>query len=174
MLSTRIRAALTVVAILAVFATARTSAQLWSDLYSTPEVENYELTMEKVRTFMAVQRAIASDPEAASKIDSEFKKLSSDKAKVTIADVAPLLDRQPQVRRVLDKTGTTSRDFLLMSGAFVNAGVHYALRERDGAAPRSAAQQANVALLEKNHVEWKKIEQELVDLANQAESTPKR
>lgn len=78
------------------------------------------------------------------------------------------------MRNALAKAGTTSREFLLMSGALFNAGMTIAMPESDNASPRSAAQKANVALLQKNHAEWKKMEQEIVQLATQAESKPKR
>jgi hypothetical protein len=144
-----------------VFAQSLATAQDYSALWRSPEVENYELTMENVRKFMDVQRAVATDADTMAKVDRDFKEMVKNNPKPTIADSAAILERQPKVVSVLGKAGLTSREYLLTSSAVSNAGVHLALRGR-GASPKTTAQKANVALLEKNGAEWKKMEQELI------------
>jgi hypothetical protein len=66
------------------------------------------------------------------------------------------------------KVGLTSHEYLWAPATVSNAGLHMTLR--GCAAPQTAAWKANVAVLEKAQTEWKRIEQELVRLA---ESTSK-
>jgi hypothetical protein len=174
MLSRHTRPALPVVWTLLVLIALPAAAQDWTTLWRAPEVENYELSMEKIHKFLDVQRAvIAGGVEPMAKIDRDFKELTKSNPKPTIADAAALLERQPTVMSALDKAGLTPREYLLTSAAVTNAGLHLNLRGR-GASPRTAAQKANVALLEKNHAEWKKIEQELVRLAESATKPKER
>jgi 2'-5' RNA ligase len=173
MLSPRTMSALRLAAVLITFAISPAAAQDWSTLWRAPEVENYELTMEKIHKFLDVQRAVVTGGvELMSKIDRDYKELTQSSPKPTIAEVSALLERQPTVMSALGKAGVTPREYLLTSAAVSTAGLHITLRER-GASPSTAAQKANVALLEKNQAEWKKIEQELVRLATQATAKPK-
>ena len=144
-----------------------TAAQDWSKIWKDPAVENYQFTMDNVRTFIKVHRAVARDPEAAANLDRDYKAATKEKKTVTLADAAAVVDRQPTVRAAIAGAGMTSRDYLLMSAAVSNAGLHLALQGQ-GVAPKTAAQKANVALLQQNQVEWKKIEQELVQIAETA------
>jgi hypothetical protein len=163
-------AAMTVTVVL--FAASPATAQDYSALWRGPEVENYELSMEKLRKFMEVQRAVGTDLETMAKIDRDFKELAKNNPKPTIADSAALLERQPKVVSALGKAGITPREYILTSAAVSNAGLQIALRGR-GASPKTAAQKTNVALLEKNEAEWKKMEQELMRIAETWASKPK-
>jgi hypothetical protein len=168
MYPTRFRIAFIAVAVLTVFATTPVFAQYWSGLWRDPEVENYELTMEKVRKVVDVLRAVTSDAETNAKIDRDFKELSKAKPKPTVADVSALIERQPVVRSAISKAGLTTREYLLSSSAVTNAGIHMILArqsQKSGASPLTAAQKANVALLEKHRAEWQKIEEEFTRIA---------
>jgi hypothetical protein len=156
-----------------VFPSSPVTAQDYSALWRSPAVENYELTMEKLRKFMEVQRAVGTDPETMAKVDRDFKELAKNNPKLTIADSAALLERQPKVVSALGRAGMAPREYMLTLAAVSNAGLQIALRGR-GASPKTAAQKANVALLEKNEAEWKKMEQELARIAEASASKPKR
>ena len=170
------RIACAAVVIQIAFATTPASAQSWSGLWRDPEVENYELSMEKVRKVVDVLGAVVSDAEATAKIDRDFKELTKTKPKPTVADVTALVERQPVVRNAISKAGLTTREYLLSSSAVANAGLHLTLgrQTQGGAPPQTAAQKANVALLEKNRAEWQKLEQEIVRLGAQSTSRPRR
>jgi hypothetical protein len=146
------------------------AAQDWSRMFKAPEVVNYTLTMDKVRKFVAAQRAIADSPSAASQLDGEFKALQKSNPQPTLADVTALVDRQTTVRNAIVKAGFTTQDYLLTSWAVGNAGIHRML-SKNGTAPGSAAQKANVALLEQNATEWEKLQQEMRQIAEKAVAT---
>jgi hypothetical protein len=161
------RIACAAVALLIALATTPASAQYWSGLWRDPEVENYELSMEKVRKVVDVLRAVTSDAKAMAKIDRDFKELTKTKPKPTVADVSALMERDPVVRNAISKAGLTTREYLLSSSAVANAGLHMTLRSQSQTAgpPLTAAQKANVALLEKHREEWQKIEEEFKRIA---------
>lgn len=161
---------------LIVVAPSLVAAQDWTSLWKDPEVVNYELTMDKVRKVVDVLRAVASDAEATAQLARDFKELSKAKPKPTVPDVSALIERQPVARNAISKAGLTTRDYLLSSSAMTNAGLYMTLRRQsqNAAPPQTAAQKANVALLEKNQAEWKKIEQELAQLAAKSQPSTKR
>jgi hypothetical protein len=162
-------------AVLAFLASAATpaSAQYWSGLWRDPEVENYELTMDKVRKVVDVLRAVANDADATAKLDRDFKALTKTKPKPMVSDVTALIEQHPAVRNAINKAGLTTREYLLSSSAVANAGLHMTLsrQSQGGAPPQTPAQKANVALLEKHRAEWQKIEEEFKRIA---EATMKR
>jgi hypothetical protein len=168
--------ALAAVAMLTTLAATPASAQYWSGLWKDPAVQNYELSMEKVRKVVDVLRAVATDAETSAKLDRDFKELVKANPKPTVAQVTALIDGEPVVRNAIGKTGLTTRDYLLSSTAVSNAGVHMMLRSRGQGEtpPLTDAQKANVALLEKNSAEWQKLQQEMIRLGEQAIAKPKR
>lgn len=160
-----IRSALVAIWGIMLLAPLHAEAQDWSRMFREPEVQNYQLTMDHVRKYVDVQRALLRDANAVSQLDREFKELQRNKPKPTLVDVSALVDRQAVVRSAINKTGLTTRDFLLTSWAVANAGIHLMIKRSKGAEPETAAQKANVALLESNQAEWKKLEQELAQSA---------
>ena len=169
------RIAFAAAAMLVALATTPASAQHWSGFWRDPEVANYELTMEKVRQAVDVLRAVSSDAETSAALDREFKELAKTKPKPTVADVTTLMERQPVVRNAISKAGLTTREYLLSSSAMSNAGLHMTLsrQTQSGAPPQTAAQKANVALLENNRAEWQKLEAEIIRIG-EALQKPKR
>lgn len=142
-----------------------------------PEAMNYQLSMEKLRKLVEVQRGlnalVASDPKLFEGIDSETEaRAKKGGAPLTVAERAAVIDRHPQIRRVFSGAGVTSRDWILTSLAMGNAGLALAIKngELDPEAappPETAAQKANLALLEKNQAEWRKILEELERLGEE-------
>jgi hypothetical protein len=100
------------VGIAMVCARAIVTAQDWSRMFREPEVENYELSMDKVRKFVDGQRAIALDADNASKLDRDFKALQQAKPKPTLADVVGVVDKNASIRAAIAKSGMTTQDFL--------------------------------------------------------------
>src|SRR5688572_202234 len=175
MRSLTFRSALAAVVIQIVFATTPASAQYWSGLWRDPEVENYELSMDKVRKVVDVLSVVAGDADAMAKIDGDFKELTKTKPKPTVADVTALIDRQPVARNAISKAGLTTREYLLSSSAVLNAGLQMTLsrQTQSSTPPQTAAQKANVALLEKNRAEWQKLEQQMAQIAEKLIAKPK-
>jgi hypothetical protein len=156
------------------------AGQNWSAVWKDPEVVNYELSMDKLRRLVSVQRDLnalsASQPDIPAKIDADMKVLQNKRPAPTLADAAGLLDQHTSVRNILAKNGLTSREWLLTSGAMSAAMIFMILegRQTTGASPLSAAQKANVALLKQNQTEWKQIEEEFKRLGAEAASRTKR
>lgn len=163
------------VAGLAVLAPSSAAAQDWGLIAKDPEAENYQLTMDKIRRFMEVQRAYSTNETEGAKIESDFRQLAASKAKPTLMEAAALYDRYPGVQSPLSKAGFSSKEWLLTPIAVINA---MTITMQKGNAPAlagaTAAQKANVALLEKNNEEWQKIQQELMQLAQKAAARMKR
>jgi hypothetical protein len=144
---------------------------------SDPAAMNYRLTMPKLRKLVDVQRTLnalnASNPELFEKMDSEVRTAArKNGAPLTAAQRAAILDRYPDVKRVFTRAGWTSRDWVLTGEAMGNAFLaHEVMKGRlsPGAAPRprTAAQKANIALLESNQTEWRRIQEELERLAEE-------
>jgi hypothetical protein len=160
---------------LAVLAPVSAAAQDWGLIAKDPEVQNYQLTMDKIRKFMEVQRAYTANEAEAAKIESDFKQLAASKAKPTLTEAAALYDRYPGVQSSLAKEGFSSKEWLLTSIALINAMTITMQKGNPSAlAGATAAQKANVALLEKNNEEWQKIQQELMQLAQKAAARTKQ
>jgi hypothetical protein len=159
------------------------AAQDWSAVWRDPEVVNYPLTMEKLRTLLAVQRDMtalaAREPDVPAKVDAEMKAMQKDRtAKRTVADAAGLLDKHASMRNIFAKHGITAREWLAISGAMSTVAIYLVLEERQSSAgsPASslnATQKANLELLKKNRAEWKKIEEEFRRLAAESAATTK-
>jgi hypothetical protein len=142
------------------------------------EVKNYRLSMPKLHRLVEVQRQLnavhASNPAPFDKMDGEMAAEAKKKgAPLTSAQRAAVIDRYPEVRRVLTGAGTTTRDWVLTSEAMGDAHVALEVKkgtlppEAAGSPPTTTAQKANVALLEKNQAEWQKILQELERLGDE-------
>lgn len=137
-----------------------------------PEVMNYRLSMEKLRKLVPAQRALnalnAKDPQFSEKIDRETK-AAKKKGRLTVADRAAILDQYGEFKRALAGAGTTPREWLLISGAMGNA--YMWIETKKGTLntppPSTAAQKANVALLEKNDAQFQKIIEELNELTDE-------
>jgi hypothetical protein len=160
---------------LAVLAPLSAVAQDWGLIAKDPEAQNYQLTMDKIRKFMEVQRAYTANEAEAAKIESDFQQLAASKTKLTLTEAAALYDRYAGVRSSLSKAGFTTKEWILTSVAVINAMTNTMQKNNPSAlAGATPAQKANVALLETNNEEWQKIQQELIQLGNKAASRTKR
>jgi hypothetical protein len=136
-----------------------------------PESINYRLSMEKLRKLVPAQRALnalnAKDPQFFEKIDRERQ--AGGKKNLTVAEQAAILDKYGEFKRALAGAGTTPREWLLISGAMGNAYMWIETKKGtlDTPPPSTAAQKANVDLLEKNDAEFQKIIEELNQLTDE-------
>jgi hypothetical protein len=139
------------------------------------ELMNHRLSMEKLRKLPEAQRALnaahAQNPQPFDTIDREKQAM----ANATVAQRAAMLDRRPEVKNAFTSVGWTAREWLLTYEAMGNAYVTIESRKGTvtGPPPTTAAQKANVALLENNQAEFQKIMEELDrltdELINQSE-----
>jgi hypothetical protein len=134
-----------------------------------PELMNYRLSMDKLRRLPEAQRALnaahAKNPQLFDIMDRERQAM----ANATVAQRAAMLDRRPDVKNAFTSVGWTARDWLLTTEAMGKAFTAIAAREGTVTAPppRTDAEKANVALLEKNDAEFKKILEELDQLTDE-------
>ena len=143
------------------------------------ESMNYRLSMEKLRKLVEVQRTLnalnATKPQLFERLDGEVAATSKKKgSSLTATERAVILDRYPDVKRVFSRANWTSRDWVLTGEAMGQAFLaHEVMKGRLGPEaappPKTAAQKANVALMEKNQAEWRKIQQELERLSEELE-----
>lgn len=144
-----------------------------------PAVMNYRLSTEKIRRIVDAQRGLdalgAKDPELVRRVNGESEALFESKQRIPqAAESAALLDRHPRIRAVLDRAGITSLDYSAGMAALGTAVMAFEIKQgrlNPAAAPppETAAEKANVALLEKNETEWTKMWKELEQLL---ESSP--
>ncbi len=138
-----------------------------------PDVMNYRLSMDKLRKLPDVQRALNAahrkNPQVFENIDQETHALSRKNGSPSVAQRAAILERHPEARRVFTSAGWSARDWMLTSEAMGDAFMAIEARRGAVAAPptRTAAQKANVALLEKNQAEFRKILEELDELTDE-------
>ena len=142
-----------------------------------PEAMNYKLSMGKLRKLVEVQRILNeahnSNPAPFDKMDAEVAAATKKKgAPLSSVEKAAIIDRYPEVRRVLTGAGTTTRDWVLTAEAMGDAHIGLEMKKGElppeaGPPPTTSAQKANVALLEKNQAEWQKILQEFERLADE-------
>lgn len=169
------RTALTALGLLLVFAPLPATAQEWR-AKSDAEVMNYRLSMEKLRKLLDAQHVYnalnAKNPQLFERIDSESRAMAKKNgAPLTVAQRLSVLDRYPELQRALAGIGWNTRDWLLtaeaMGAAYTAMEVKKGTLSPETAPPPTAASEANVALLQKNEAEWKKILQELDRLADE-------
>jgi hypothetical protein len=138
------------------------------------EVKNYQLSMDKMRKLVEVQRSLNAanqkNPELFASINAETE-AATDKnggplsAKQRIA----IVDRHPEFKGLFTSAGWNARDWVLTSEAATMAYVRVHSKDGTVSAPpaTTAAEKANVALLEKNAEESEKLMQELGQLGEE-------
>jgi hypothetical protein len=167
----------TLLAFLVTLAPLPAAAQGLRSTRQDAELMNYRLSMEKLRKLVEVQRALAAahakDPKVFENIDTESQaRVKENGGPLTVAQKAAIFDRHPEARRVFTNAGWNFRDWMLTSEAMGNAYVGLEIKKgriqpEVAAPPATAAQKANVVLLEKNDAEWQKILEELDRLGDE-------
>jgi hypothetical protein len=138
------------------------------------EVKNYQLSMDKVRKLVEVQRSLNAanekNPELFAAVNQETE-AATDKnggplsAKQRIA----IVDRHPEFKSLFASAGWNAKDWILTSEAATMAYVRVHSKDGTVSAPpaTTAAEKANVALLEQNAAETEKLMQELGELGEE-------
>jgi hypothetical protein len=132
------------------------------------EVKNYQLSMDKMRKLVEVQRSLNAanekNPELFAGIDQETESATDENggplsAKQRIA----IVDRHPEFKSLFTSAGWNARDWILTSEAATMAYVRVHSKDGTVSAPpaTTAVEKANVALLEQNAEETEKLMQEL-------------
>jgi hypothetical protein len=138
------------------------------------EVMNYRLSMDKLHQLLEVQRALTAanekNPEFFTKIDEEaMAAAKANGGPLTVAQKVAILERHPEFQRVVAGAGGNARDWMLTLEAFGSA--YVTVHSRDGTLagppPTTAAEKANVALLDQNADESERIMEELGKLADE-------
>jgi hypothetical protein len=128
------------------------------------DVKTYRLSMNKLRKLLEVQRGLASahekNPELFAKLNEQSEEAEEQNGgTLSMSQRAALMDRQPEVKRVLTDAGWTAHDYALTYEATVIAS--------SGMPPSTEAEKANVTLLKDNAAESQKIVAELGHLNEQ-------
>jgi hypothetical protein len=88
---------------------------------------------------------------------------------LTVSQKAAIVDRNPEAKRVFTSAGWNAREWLLTTEAMGNA--YLSIEARNGTVsappPSTAAQKANVTLLQENKAEFQKIIEELNRLGDE-------
>jgi hypothetical protein len=122
---------------------------------------SYQLTLPKYKKFLDAMVNLA---KAAEKNPAVGQSLEGAGEK-SIAQTVAAYNKVPQVRRGISAAGLTTRDFVLTQGAFLHAGLAYALMKQGGFSPDSAVKtmqvsRANLDFVRKNEAEINRLTKE--------------
>jgi hypothetical protein len=125
---------------------------------------NYQLTLPKYKKYLDAMVNLAT---AAQKNPAVGQSLEGSGEK-SIAQAVASYDKVPQVRSAISAAGFTTRDFVLTQGAFLHAGLAYALMKEGGFSPDSAVKATQVSRANLEFV--RKNEGEITRLTKEAEA----
>jgi hypothetical protein len=131
------------------------------------EVRTYPLTMDKVEklaaTVDALDRLEAADPALKTKMDTEPSDDQTIDAKVNSLDT-----RYPEAADVVHRNGLTSREYILVSLAFVND-MTFVSMKRQGALqsyPPGSITPANAAFVDANYAKLEQLSEKISGASN--------
>ena len=139
---------------------AAASAQSPEDLKAYAD---YKLTLENYQQYLDAALNLANvavmDPQVAERLNVMGKDPLSEQVKQ--------LDRFPEARRAIAKTGLTTRDFVLAQGAALQAGMAHSLVKSgkltaDGAIKKPGVSRANLEFFQKNEARISRLVQDYV------------
>ena len=143
------------------------------------ESMTYQLSMQKLRKLVEVQRKLntlnTAKPELLESTSAELAAKAKKKGgSLTAKERAAVLDRYPEMKKVFTGSNWTSRDWVLAGEAMGYAFLAHEVKKgrlspQAAPPPKTAVQKANIALLEKNQAEWRKIQEELERLSEELE-----
>jgi hypothetical protein len=125
---------------------------------------SYQLTLPKYKKFLDAMVNLAT---AAQKNPAVGQSLEGSGEK-SIAQAVASYNKVPQVRSGISAAGLTTRDFVLTQGAFLHAGLAYALMKQGGFSPDSAVKTTQVSRANLDFV--RKNEAEITRLTKEAEA----
>jgi hypothetical protein len=123
---------------------------------------SYVLTMPKYKKYLAAMVTMA---QAAERNPAAVGSAMEGSGELSIAQMVSRFDRVPEVRGAISKAGLTTRDFVLTQGAFLQAGMAYALMNQGNLSPDSVVKttrvsRANLAFYQKNEAEITRLTKE--------------
>ncbi len=122
---------------------------------------SYRLTIPKYKKFLDAMvnlaKADEKNPAVGQSIEGAGEK--------SIAQTVAAYNKVPQVRRGISAAGLTTRDFVLIQGAYLHAGLAYALMKQGGFSADSAVKtmqvsRANLDFVRKNEAEISRLTKE--------------
>lgn len=125
---------------------------------------SYQLTLPKYKKYLDAMVNLA---KAAEKSPAVGQTLEGSGEK-SIAQAVASYNKVPQVRSGISAAGLTTRDFVLTEGAFLHAGLAYALMKQGGFSPDSVVKATQVSRANLDFV--RKNEAEITRLTKEAEA----
>jgi hypothetical protein len=126
-------------------------------------IETYPLTMPNIRkmagAYERLDAALAANPALA-------RRLESDDAAKSAADVIARLDREPVVREAIVGAGITTRDLVFTQFALLIAGMTDFAVQAGAKSPTAPVAVANLKLYQQNRAELGQISARLKQLAS--------
>jgi hypothetical protein len=141
------------------------------------EISSYRLTMHKIRQVIDVQRRLNEvgerHPELVQQIEREGEANDGDDVRLDKRETAAMLEKYPQLRAVFTQAGISAYEFYTASAALGHAFFALEIKEGSlppeaGSPPETAAEKANLALLESNRAEWEKLKKEMMELGERS------
>ena len=138
------------------------------------DVKNYQLSMDKVRKLVDVQRSLNAanqkNPELFAAVNQETDAATDKNGGTLLAKQRiAIVERHPEFKGLFTSAGWNARDWILTSEAATMAYVRAHAKDGTVSAPpaTTAAEKANVALFEQNAKETDKLMQELGELGEE-------
>ena len=125
---------------------------------------SYQLTLPRYKKYLD---AMVNLLKAAEKSPAVGQSLEGSGEK-SIAQAVASYNKVPQVRSAISAAGFTTRNFVLTQGAFLHAGLAYALMKQGGFSPDSAVKATQVSRANLDFV--RKNEAEITRLTKEAEA----
>jgi hypothetical protein len=124
-------------------------------------IGSYTLTMPKFRQYLDatvnMANVAANNPQLANRLEGYGNQ--------SVTEQIKLLDGVPQVRSAITATGLTTRDFVLVQGALIQAGMAHAMTKgmnmpADSVIKQSGVSKANLEFYQKNEAEIGRLAKE--------------
>lgn len=125
---------------------------------------SYRLTLPKYKKYLGAMVNLAKAAEKSPAVGEALQ----GSGEQSIAQAVASYNKIPQVRSGISAAGLTTRDFVLTQGAFLHAGLAYALMKQGGFSPDSAVKTTQVSRANLDFV--RKNEAEIARLTKEAEA----
>ncbi|HEX5437496.1 MAG TPA: hypothetical protein VFW98_10055 [Gemmatimonadaceae bacterium] len=89
----------------------------------------------------------------------------------SLADIAAIYDRHPEVKRAITSAGMSSRDFVLFTIVLAQSGAAMSMQQANGGKLPPGVQPANVEFLKAHEADLLKLEQEMQQADSAAADT---
>jgi hypothetical protein len=122
---------------------------------------SYRLTLPKYKKYLDAMVNLAKAAEKSPAVEQAWE----GSMEQSIAQTVASYNKVPQARRSISAAGLTTRDFVLAQGAYMHAGLAYALMKQGGLSPDSAVKtmqvsRANLDFVRQNEAEITRLTKE--------------